>query len=155
MSQSWMPIFRDNSSAATPGMLLYGSATTLVALWIPLFETESRRTRSYSLWDLGEVGAPGLPLLLLGAALLVVAGGLLHFTHVRVVPGMWLSCLAVAETLGILVALSAGFAVTLPDADDIEFRPGLLLLVAGLTVTLVGTRRLPKSTGRVLESSSD
>ncbi|MEV6656982.1 hypothetical protein [Nocardia fluminea] len=154
MSQSWMPIFRDNNGAATPGMLLYGSATTLVALWIPFFETSSRRTRSYSLWDLREVGAPGLPLLLLGAALLIVAGGLLHFTQVRV-PSMWLSCLAVAETLGILVALSAGFAVTLPDADDIEFRPGLLLLVVGLTVTLVGTRRLPKSTGRELESSSE
>ena len=149
-----MPIFRDDNGAATPGMLLYGSATTLVALWIPLVETSSRRTRSYSLWDLREAGAPGLPLLLLGAALLVVGGGLLHFTQVRV-PSMWLPCLAVAETLGILVALSAGFAVTLPDADDIEFRPGLLLLVAGLTVTLVGTTRLSKSSGRQLESSSD
>lgn len=125
-------------------MLLYGSIATLVALWLPLFKTESSRTeRSYSLWDLREVGAPGLPLLVLGAVLLVAAGAILHLTYNRSIPSIWLSCLAIAETLGILVAISIGFALTLPDTSHLTFLPGLPLLIAGLAATLVATSQLP------------
>lgn len=143
MPVKWMPTL-SNKAVATPSMLLYGSIATLVTLWLPLFKTGNfRAERSYSLWDLREVGAPGLPLLVLGAVLLVAAGAILHLTYNRSIPSMWLSCLAIAETLGILVALSIGFALALPDTSDLTFLPGLPLLIAGLTATLVATSQLP------------
>ncbi|MFD4441443.1 hypothetical protein ACFWPK_16885 [Nocardia sp. NPDC058519] len=151
MPEMRIPVF-GNETVATPTMLLCGSAATLVALWLPIVKTGDFPAKSYSLWDLREVGAPGLPLLVLGAALLVAAGVLLHLTYNRSIPSIWLSCLAIAETLGTLVALSIGFTVTLPDTSDIAFQPGLLLLVAGLTTTLASTQWLSNSTAHQPDS---
>ncbi|MFE3319387.1 hypothetical protein [Nocardia sp. NPDC059195] len=150
MSEKWMPIFGNNRSVPMPAMLLYGSITILIAIWLPLFKIGRRgNSPSYSLWDLREFGAPGLPLLVLGAALLVAAG---IVAHLRALPSAWLSSLAVAETLGILMALSIGFTLSLaklkyPGSADIGFLPGLPLLAAGLTATLAGTRQQPRSAG--------
>ncbi|MGY0503444.1 hypothetical protein ACWZHB_33585 [Nocardia sp. FBN12] len=151
MSQTWMPIFGYNNKVApASGMLLGGSIATLIGLWFPLFAIDRRRgQRMYSLWDLREVGAPGLPVLVFGAVLLVVAGFVGYRRHI---PRAWLSCLAVAETLGILVALSIGFTITFasldyPASTSITFNPGLLILIGGLTATLVGSWQQPKSQG--------
>ncbi|TCJ94496.1 hypothetical protein [Nocardia alba] len=148
MSQTWMPIFGYNNKVApASGMLLGGSIAILMAHWLPLFEIDGRRgRRSYSLWDLREVGAPGLPLLVFGAALLVVAGSVAYRRHV---PKILLSCLVVAEVLGILIALSTGFTIAFasldyPASTPIAFNPCLLILVGGLAAALVGAWQQPK-----------
>ncbi|MGY0501981.1 hypothetical protein ACWZHB_26135 [Nocardia sp. FBN12] len=71
------------------------------------------------------------------------------------IPSVWVQCLAVAETLGTLMALSIGLTLTLPDADDLEFRPGLVVLVVGLTLTIVGAWRLPNFAARQTEPSKN
>ncbi|MFE1596075.1 hypothetical protein [Nocardia sp. NPDC058705] len=149
MSQTWMPVFGYNNKVApASGMLVGGSIATLITLWLPIFEIDRRRgKRTYSLWDLREVGAPGLPLLVFGAALLVVAG---FVAYRRYIPRAWLSCLAIAETLGILIALSIGFTITFarldyPASTSFTFNPCLLILIGGLTATLVGSWQQPKS----------
>ncbi|MEU4705952.1 hypothetical protein AB0G00_05920 [Nocardia salmonicida] len=148
MSQTWMPVFGYNNKVApASGMLLAGSIAVLMTLWLPLFEVDrSRGRRTYSLWDLREVGAPGLPLLVFGAALLVVAG---FVTYRRHIPRALLSCLAVAEALGILIALSIGFTITFasldyPASTSISFHPCLLILIGGLATALVGSWQQPK-----------
>ncbi|MGC4992837.1 hypothetical protein [Nocardia salmonicida] len=148
MSQTWMPVFGYNDKVApASGTLLGGSIAILMTLWLPLFEIDRRRgRRTYSLWDLREVGAPGVPLLVFGAALLVVAG---FVTYRRHIPRALLSCLAVAEALGILIALSIGFTITFasldyPASTSITFNPCLLILIGGLTTALVGSWQQPK-----------
>ncbi|MFD3706348.1 hypothetical protein ACFWUP_24675 [Nocardia sp. NPDC058658] len=66
---------------------------------------------------------------------------------------------AVAETLGVLIALSTGFTIIVasldyPASTSITFNPCLLILIGGLAATLVGSWQLPKSQDHQPESAA-
>lgn len=138
-----MPVFgkerMDGARAAISG----GCVAVLVSLWLPLFSMGSGRgASSYSLWDLREVGTPGVPLLAAGAVALFVgtlASNRIRHADIRA----WLAGIALAETLGVVVALSIGFSLAIHERrlGEITFHPGLLVLIAGLAACLVGALR--------------
>ncbi|WP_336085158.1 hypothetical protein [Nocardia sp. SSK8] len=117
--------------------------TTLAALWLPLFTIgRSRGAPSYSLWDLREAGAPGIPLLFLGAIVLAadaITPDRLRSNSIQI----WLAGLALAEAIGTVVALALGFSLVRGMVSSTEpaitFHPGLLVLIVGITATVIGS----------------
>lgn len=151
MTDEPMPVFSSkDKNAGSRGAMLCGAVAILVGLWLPLFTTiEWRENPSgHSMWDLHQLGAPGFVLYTLGAILLL-AGSLIP-PHLRAISiRAWLMGIAVAEGLGVLLSVAVGFSMVLTGYgstdthqirySEIDFQPGLLVLLAGLAAALVGS----------------
>ncbi|QLY33239.1 hypothetical protein H0264_14285 [Nocardia huaxiensis] len=150
MSQQWIPLAYDPNRRwpMSRVVVLIGIALTLLGTRAPLFTTQGGRF-SYDLQDLKDKGAPGVVLLTIG--LVVIAALALAVERVQIPPvRLALLVLAVAETLGALVAVLSGYSMVLArlaagsgwyldsPKGEVEFRWGLMALVLGLALLIGG-----------------
>ncbi|MVU81556.1 hypothetical protein GPX89_30485 [Nocardia sp. ET3-3] len=168
MSESWIPLRRQRKREyPTAGRIriALGAVAILVGTFTPLFSIDGLKRKAFTLLELGRMGAPVVPLMVVGATVLLVLGLLSDDAVQFLLPegavlrpiriGQWLIALALAETLCLMLDLAIGFAVAesvygnqkwssawleenLPVKTLVHVKPALALLVLGPVLLLSG-----------------